>query len=350
MRFHLLALPNVQTTKEYSLDGFCGATIKFARILKGLGHTVYLYASEENEAPCDELITVITKQEQKTLLDKIPYQYATMEEGFPLWSMSNPRIIAQIAKRKQSKDFICMIGGISQKVIADAHPDLMTVEYSIGYIHSFSQYRVYESQTWRHCTHGFQNNQQGRNFETVIPYFFDENQFEFRAEKEPYAVYVGRLTSRKGIATACRMAMLAGMNLRVVGHGDMTLVTDGAEYMGALPEQEKNQLIAGASALLSPTEYLEPFGSAVVEAQLCGTPVITTDFGAFVETVEQGKTGFRCNYMGEFVRALKEVNSLDRNYIRKRAIDKYSMSAVAPQYQAYFDRLMLLWQNGWNTI
>jgi hypothetical protein len=37
-------------------------TIKFARLLKMMGHTVILYASEENEAPCDELVTVITKE------------------------------------------------------------------------------------------------------------------------------------------------------------------------------------------------------------------------------------------------------------------------------------------------
>ena len=51
MRFHLLAPPNTQTTRAYSLSGFTQATIRFARILKDLGHTVFLYASEENDAP-----------------------------------------------------------------------------------------------------------------------------------------------------------------------------------------------------------------------------------------------------------------------------------------------------------
>ncbi len=83
MRVHLLALPNVQTTRDYSLDGFCVATRRFARILKELGHTVYLYASEENDAPCDELVTVITKEEQTTLIGDVPYQYAAMDACFP---------------------------------------------------------------------------------------------------------------------------------------------------------------------------------------------------------------------------------------------------------------------------
>ena len=33
-------------------------------MMKNLGHTVYLYASEDNEAPVDELITCITKEQQ----------------------------------------------------------------------------------------------------------------------------------------------------------------------------------------------------------------------------------------------------------------------------------------------
>ena len=43
-------------------------------------------------------------------------------------------------------------------------------------------------------------------------------------------------------------------------------------------------------AVLCLTSYLEPFGCVAVEAQLCGTPVISTDFGGMVETVEQFKT------------------------------------------------------------
>ncbi len=350
MRIHLLAPPNVQTTKQYSLDGFGIATIKFARMMNNLGHTVFLYGSEDNEAPCYELVTVITKEEQQNCLGKTPYQYAALGDHFGIWHLSNERINKEIEIRKQPRDLICTIGGVSHVDIAKHHSDLMTVEYSIGYKGSFSKYRVYQSHTWRHFSHGRQGNEHGNFFDDVIPYFFDEAEFKPAAKKEPFAVYVGRLTPNKGIGIACQAAKLAGIPLKVIGHGDEKLVTDGAEYLGALPDEERNDYMARATALLSPTAYLEPFGSVAVEAQLLGTPVISTNFGAFVETVEHGMTGFRCNYLGEFVRGLKAAAELDPTYIRNRAVKKYSMNKIQYDYQKYFDRLNLLWDEGWNTI
>ena len=129
MRFHLLANPNVQTTQAYELDGFCMATIRFAQLLKGLGHEVLLYASEENEAPCDELITTITKKEQEKILNGKPYQYANYDASTALWTLSNASIIREIEKRKQPNDFICSIGGASQMPVAEAHLDMMFVGF-----------------------------------------------------------------------------------------------------------------------------------------------------------------------------------------------------------------------------
>jgi glycosyltransferase involved in cell wall biosynthesis len=226
----------------------------------------------------------------------------------------------------------------------------MTVEYSIGYISSFAKYRVYESHCWRAWSAGTQGQTDGRFFDEVIPLFFDEDEFEFQKEKEPFALYVGRLIPKKGVAIACQVAQAAGIPLKVIGHGDPSLVTHGAEYLGALGAVERNTWMSRASALLCPTIYVEPFGSVAVEAQLCGTPAISTNFGGFVETVEHGKTGFRCSYLGEFVQALKDAPTLDPIYIRQRAIAKYSMHNVKHDYQRYFDRLALLWGKGWDTV
>jgi glycosyltransferase involved in cell wall biosynthesis len=360
MRFHLLALPNVQTTREYSLCGFCVATIRFAKLLKSLGHEVILYASEENEAPCDELVTVITKEEISSLLgatrnragepEVTPYQYAHIEEWSPIWQLANARMIREISKRKQPLDFICSIGGSSQQPVARALPDMMFVEYSIGYLGSFSDFRVFESRAWQHVVYGQQNVQCVRFFDTVIPCSYDEVDFPYRAEKEPFALYCGRLIERKGLQIACQAAEAAGVPLKIIGHGDKSLVTHGAEYLGALPYAEKNDWLSRAQVVLTPTTYIEPFNQVAVEAQLCGTPVISTEQGGFTETIRHGVTGYHCNYLGEFVRAIHDAAGLDPVTIRSRAIRKYSIESVKHQYQAYFDRLYLLHGSGWNSL
>lgn len=358
----MLALPNVQTTKDYSLCGFCTATRKFAQLLKELGHEVILYASEQNDAPCDELVTVIKKEEQETLLantknakgeiEPTPYQYAYIESWSPIWQLANARMIKEIGKRKRPRDFICSIGGDSQRPVAEAHPDLMFVEYSIGYSGSFSRYRVFESYAWMHHTYGAQCEPNGRFFDTVIPCFYDPAEFPVRSgwNWNPYVLYVGRLIQRKGIEIACRAAHAAGVPLKVIGHGDASLVTHGAEYLGAIPADDRNGYMASAQAVLTPTIYVEPFNQVAIEAQLCGTPVIATDFGGFTETIEHGKTGFRCSYLREFVEAIKKAPELSRADIRNRAVRKYSLHEVKYAYQRYFDRLSLLWEKGFDTV
>ena len=42
--------------------------------------------------------------------------------------------------------------------------------------------------------------------------------------------------------------------------------------------------------------------------------------------------------------------TLDRRVVRDNALMRYSLDAVAPQYEAWFDRLLTLWGDGWPTL
>lgn len=346
-RIHLLALPNAPTTAHYALDGFSQMTIRMAKVLDRLGHTVYLYGSEENEAPCTELIPVIRKTEQTQIIGPThQYQNAVMTADNPLWKLANPRIIAEIGKRKQPRDMIFTIGGNAQSLVTQAHPDLMDVEYSIGYPGNYARYRVFESAIWQHYCYGAQSINTVRFYDAVIPGFFDETEFSEGEPDEPYVVYCGRLVPRKGISIACDAARLAGVPLKVIGHGDPALVTYG-EYLGPLSTPDRNRVMAGASAVLCPTLYVEPFNCVAVEAQLCGTPAITTAQGGFLETVVSGETGYHCHLLKEFVEAIHNADLLHRGVIRERAIRLYGLKTAAQSYAAYIARLETLWGRGW---
>jgi glycosyltransferase involved in cell wall biosynthesis len=131
----------------------------------------------------------------------------------------------------------------------------------------------------------------------------------------------------------------------MAGPGDY--IPTYGEYIGPVGPEKRAELMGGAIATFVPTLYLEPFGNVNIESQACGTPVITTDWGAFTETVVQGVTGYRCRSVEEFILATQNVKTLDREFIRKRAIDTYSVDVIAKQYEYYFQRLLTLWGDGW---
>ena len=351
MRIHLLALPNASTTKAFSLDGFSQMTIRIADLLKRLGHYVMLYGGEQNEAPCDEHIICISDAERLAYIPPTMYQNALMTHENPLWKLVNPRLIVEIGKRKQPRDLIFTIGGNSQKQVTDAHQDLMDVEYSIGYEGNYARYRVYESSAWQHHCYGMQSIKSVRFYDAVIPGFLDETKEKFVAKPQPYVAYVGRLVPRKGIKIACEAAKLAGVPLKIVGHGLTELVTYG-EYLGALDNAGRDEVLMNASAVYCPTCYIEPFNYVGIEAQMHGTPVISTDQGGFVETVEHGVSGLRCSTLGEFVKATKAAvdGGFDRQEIRDRAVRLYGMETAKENYSAYLSRLDTIWDKGWNTL
>lgn len=350
MRVHLLAVPNVQTTQAYALDGFCTRTRLFAALLKRLGHEVILYGAEENDAPCDVFVSCIRKDEQAAHIGSTPYQAVPFDGNTALFLTFNARASTHIRSVKGPKDVIATIAGSAQQLVSEHHPELRFLEYSIGYRGvAAGSFRVFESTAWQHVVSGFTGVDGVRTFDGVIPPWWDVADFPFRATPEGYVVYCGRLTPTKGLHIACEAAQLAGVKLLVIGHGDPKLVTYG-EFVGEVSDAERNRLLSRATACLMPTQYIEPFGNVSAEAQLCGTPVIATDAGGFVDSVEHGVSGYRCNTLGEFVQAIDLAGSLDRRAIRARAERLYSCEAADRAYRSYFRRLDLVHGDGWRNL
>lgn len=353
-RFHLLAPANAPVTKSFCLDGFAQATFRFAQILRALGHETILYGSDLTTAPCSEFVKLLDYHERQALTHSVAYQSVPIDPNHSLWKVSNARAIEAIKKRKQPRDFLLTISGLAHKPVFDAHPDLMGVEYSIGYEGNFAPFRVFESHAWKHYCYGAQGITSGRFFDAVIPLFFDVSDFPSQTAVRPrnYLLFVGRLTDTKGLDIAVQVAKTCKVPLRVVGHGKNFVPPTGVEFFEAADCVTRNELMRDAIAVIAPTLYVEPFNAVAVEAQLCGTPVISTDWGGFTETIDHGVTGFRCHYLGDFLEAVNKCADgvhLSRAYIQARARKLYGMGTAAKSYSEYFQRLELLWERGWET-
>lgn len=326
--------------------------------MMSLGHTVYLYSPENNTAECTEHIPVMTEDEQKKTLGVeklVPLTPYVFWPGCkPAFSLFNKRVIEGIKKRQSKKDFICIIGGSSQKEIADSFPSLLTVEYGIGYSGTFATFRIFDSYAWMHTLYGAQGGRgdasdvDGKYFDCAIGSLYDPADFDFCAEKDDYYLYIGRLTPRKGIQIPADVCKHLGARLLIAGAEGPPM--NYGEYVGVVGVKERNELMRKAKALFVPTQYIEPFGGVHAEAAMCGTPVITTDWGVFTETVIHGVTGYRCRTIGEYVQAAKNVHRLDPFKIHQYALDNFSIDRVRWQYEAYFDQMLELWGDGFYSL
>ncbi len=349
MRFHVCALPHTQTTQDFSTCAYTNKVVGFCKMMKDLGHTVYLYAGEKNEAPCDELIQCISELERAAAVGDKHYVEASFDASLPHWQTFNQNAINGIRQRAHPKDFICVIAGIAHKAIADAFPNMMTVEFGVGYAGVFSKYRVWESYAWMHTCYGSAHpwkaqDADGLWMDAVIPGYLDPAGFPFGPVKDDYYLFVGRMIERKGVQIAADVCKAKNVKLMLAGPGSPP---DYGEYVGVVDPVRRGELMSKAKAIFVPSLYLEPFGNVAVEAMACGTPVICSDWGAMTETVIQGVTGFRCRSFAEFCQGVDDVGKLDPAAIRQHAVGHYSLDVVGKKYQAYFHRLESLWGKGW---
>lgn len=347
MRFHVVALPHTNTTPEYSVCAYSQKHRRWLDMMSVRGHEVFSYGGPENTGTCVEHIPCV---------DQVPPPEAPVpvfDATSPLFADFNARAIEAIRDRIEPHDFVCLIGGRAQEPIADAFRDHLVVEYGIGYAGIIPwTHHVFESYSWMASVYaGLSSADQadGRFFDGVVPNYFEVDDFPVGDGAGDYLLYVGRLIERKGVQIALDVARATGRPLKVAGAGNLALPSD-VEYVGVVGPEKRAELMGGARAILTPTLYLEPFGGVAVEAQLCGTPAITTDWGAFPETVAQRVSGYRCRTLAQFVQAVEDAGELDRDQIRNRAISRYSLEAVAPQYEDYFERLSTLWSDGWYEL
>ncbi len=110
------------------------------------------------------------------------------------------------------------------------------------------------------------------------------------------ALYVGRLSSEKGVGTLIRAWNGLEVPLRVVGDGALReLVQKAAAFgivaLGGRPPAEVAAEMARACFLVVPSEVYENFPMVIAEAFCQGLPVVATRIGALAEIVEDGATG-----------------------------------------------------------
>jgi glycosyltransferase involved in cell wall biosynthesis len=166
-----------------------------------------------------------------------------------------------------------------------------------------------------------------------------------------YLAFLGRICPEKRPDRAIEIARRTGVPLKIAAKVDKVdeayfneairplLKGPGVEYIGEVNDSEKQAFLGGASALLFPIDWPEPFGLVQIEAMACGTPVIGWRRGSVPEIVEHGVTGFIVEGIDEAVEAVHNIGLLSRESVRKRFDDRFTIERAAYDYVRVYEAL-----------
>ncbi|MET9486773.1 glycosyltransferase family 4 protein [Nocardia sp. NPDC006630] len=173
-------------------------------------------------------------------------------------------------------------------------------------------------------------------------------EWPFRTEKLDYGLFLGRYSPSKGPDLALEAAHAAGLRLILAGKCNeppekayfeqriRPLLTADDQVFGEADAIAKRELLAGARCLLFPIQWEEPFGLVMIEAMVCGTPVIALRGGAVAEVIEHGVTGWICEDPAELPEAIARAGEIDPHACRARVERLFASTRFVQGYEAAY--------------
>ena len=169
------------------------------------------------------------------------------------------------------------------------------------------------------------------------------------SEKDDYLVELARINPDKGQHIAIEVARRLNMRLVLAGKVD----PDAQDYFEErirpnlngqivwrenVKGKEKAQLLAKAKAMLFPIQWEEPFGIAMVEAMVSGTPVIAFRHGASSEVIEEGVNGFLVDDAEAMVEAFDRLKEIDLKRCAQVTAERFGPARMADGYLGVYKR------------
>lgn len=167
-----------------------------------------------------------------------------------------------------------------------------------------------------------------------------------------YLAFLGRLTADKGPEAAIRIARAVGKPLHIAAklprgeqrYFKQTLepLIDGEhiKLTGEVDDRTKEEFLANAAALLFPINWPEPFGLVMIEAMACGTPTIAFRHGSVPEVIDNGVSGFIVEDEADAVKALGQLDKLDRRAVRAQFERRFAARRMADDYVRCYEKLL----------
>ena len=167
-----------------------------------------------------------------------------------------------------------------------------------------------------------------------------------------YLAFIGRFSPEKGADQAIEIAKRAQLPLKLAAKVDRAdeeyfereikplLDHPLLEYVGEIGENDKDDFLGDAYALLFPIAWPEPFGLVMIEAMACGTPVIAYRHGSVEELMEDGRSGFIVNDVDGAVSAVRRAAEVRRADVRNVFERRFTATQMASDYLRVYERVI----------
>jgi glycosyltransferase involved in cell wall biosynthesis len=197
----------------------------------------------------------------------------------------------------------------------------------------------------------------------------------FRRNADGYLAFLGRIAPEKRPDQAIEIAVRSGLPLKIAAKIDrvdqaywettirpMIMAHPQVEFVGEIGESGKAELLGGATGLLFPIDWPEPFGLVMIEAMACGTPVIAYRRGSVPEIVEDHVSGFVVDTVEEAFAAVRRAANLDRTRVRAEFERRFTAERMARDYVDIYRQLLSArsrprefaassgWHKQWNAV
>jgi len=157
--------------------------------------------------------------------------------------------------------------------------------------------------------------------------------------KEPFCFFLAKARWKvKNVKGAIAVARTAPLPIRIIG-GWRPSFDRNVKWLGWVSDAEKKETLRVGSALLFPVRWHEPFGLALIEAMVTGSPVFGTPYGSLPELITE-ETGFLSHKAADLAAALRNYAQYDRQTIRNHVLNHYTHRHMAEKYLEYYQHVM----------
>lgn len=190
------------------------------------------------------------------------------------------------------------------------------------------------------------------NWQETVYHGLPANLYSFHPEQGKYLAFLGRISPEKRPDHAIALAKQTGMPLRIAAKVDPVdreyfatqieplLDHPLVEYVGEITDEEKNDFLGDAYALICPYDWPEPFGIVLIEALACGTPVLAYRRGSIPEVIEDGITGIICEDLNQMMSSFDMVPKLERRRCRDSFEQRFTVERMVRDYVKVYERFI----------